>query len=94
MKSLDNESNEPNSGKEPTDLGFGIGFDRNIPENIKDWYWRKIMTKEFKEIIHNFLTTYEQANELPILRPMSHNQCNYLLNIAVDILRYLENNND
>jgi hypothetical protein len=52
------------------------------------------MTKEFKEIIHNFLTTYEQANELPILRPMSHNQCNYLLNIAVDILRYLENNND
>lgn len=52
------------------------------------------MTKEFKDIIHNFLVAYEQANELPILRPMSHGQCNYLLSIAVDILRHLETNND
>ena len=48
------------------------------------------MTNELKETIQTFLTVYEQANALPVLRPMSHNQCSYLLSIAVDILSYLE----
>jgi hypothetical protein len=52
------------------------------------------MTKEFKEVVHNFLALYEQANEFPVIRPMSYGQCNYLLSIAVDILRHLEKNND
>ncbi len=52
------------------------------------------MTNDFKEIVHNFLTTYEQANKLPILRPMSHIECISFLNVAVDILTYLEKNND
>jgi hypothetical protein len=52
------------------------------------------VTNELKEIVHNFLTVYEQANVLPVLRPMSHNQCSYLLSIAVDILTILEKNND
>ena len=52
------------------------------------------MTKEFKEIIHNFLAIYEQANALPVLRPMSNGQSIYLLSIAVDILRHLEKNNE
>ncbi len=56
--------------------------------------WRKIMTKELKEIVHNFLAVYEQANALPVLRPMSNGQSTYLLSIAVDILKHLENNND
>jgi hypothetical protein len=51
------------------------------------------MTNELKETIQTFLTVYEQANEMPILRPMSHNQCSYLLSIAVDILSYLEKKN-
>ena len=50
------------------------------------------MANEFKEIIREFLTVYEQANALPVLRPMSHNQCSYLLSIAVDILNHLEKN--
>jgi len=49
------------------------------------------MTNELKEIVDNFLTVYEQANALPVLRPMSHNQCSYLLGIAVGILKHLEN---
>ncbi len=52
------------------------------------------MTKELKEIVHNFLAAYEQANELPIIRPMSYGQSIYLLSIAVDILKHLENDND
>ena len=52
------------------------------------------MTNELKEIVHNFLASYEQANELPVLRPMSYNQCSYLLSIAVDILRHLEKRNE
>jgi hypothetical protein len=52
------------------------------------------MTNELKETIQTFLTVYEQANEMPILRPMSHNQCSYLLSIAVDILTILEKNHD
>ena len=52
------------------------------------------MTKELKEIIHNFLAVYEQANALPVIRPMSNGQCSYLLSIAVDILKQLEKNND
>jgi hypothetical protein len=52
------------------------------------------MTKELKEIVHNFLSAYEQANALPVLRPMSYGQSIYLLSIAVDILRHLENDND
>jgi len=52
------------------------------------------MTNDFKEIVHNFLTTYEQANKLPIIRPMSHYQCSYLLSVAVFILQNLEKNND
>ena len=52
------------------------------------------MTKELKEIVHNFLAVYEQANALPILSPMSNGQSTYLLSIAVDILTILEKNND
>jgi hypothetical protein len=52
------------------------------------------MTNELKETIQTFLTVYQQANEIPILRPMSHNQCSYLLSIAVDILTLLEKNNE
>ena len=52
------------------------------------------MNTEIKEIVHNFLTAYEQANKLPILSPMSHNQCSYLLGVAVDILTYLEKSNE
>jgi hypothetical protein len=51
------------------------------------------MSNELKETIQTFLTVYGQANEMPILRPMSHNQCSYLLSIAVDILSYLEKKN-
>ena len=49
------------------------------------------MTKEFKEVVHNFLALYEQANELSVIRPMSYGQSIYLLSIAVDILKHLEN---
>lgn len=52
------------------------------------------MTNELKETIQTFLTTYEMANELPIIRPMSHDQCSYLLSVAVFILQNLEKNND
>ena len=52
------------------------------------------MTKEFKEVVHKFLALYEQANELPVIRPMSYGQSSYLLSIAVDILKHLENDND
>jgi hypothetical protein len=52
------------------------------------------MTKELKEIVHNFLAVYEQANALPVLRPMSNGQSTYLLSIAVDILKHLENTNE
>jgi hypothetical protein len=52
------------------------------------------MNNEFKEIIHNFLSAYEQANELPILRPMSHSQCICFLSVAVDILTLLEKNKE
>jgi hypothetical protein len=50
------------------------------------------MNNDFKEIIHSFLTAYEQANKLPILRPMSHMECISFLNVAVDILTHLEKN--
>lgn len=50
------------------------------------------MNNELKETIQTFLTTYETANELPIIRPMSHSQCSYLLSVAVFILQNLENN--
>ena len=52
------------------------------------------MNNELKETIQIFLTTYEQANKLPILRPMSHIECISFLNIAVDILTHLDKNND
>jgi hypothetical protein len=52
------------------------------------------MTKELKEIVHNFLAVYEQANALPIISPMSNGQSTYLLSIAVDILRHLEQTNE
>lgn len=48
------------------------------------------MTKEFKEVVHKFLALYEQANELPVIRPMSNSQSSYLLSIAVDILRHID----
>jgi hypothetical protein len=52
------------------------------------------MNNELKETIQIFLTTYEQANKLPILRPMSHIECISFLNIAVDILTHLNKNEE
>ena len=52
------------------------------------------MNNDVKETIKGFLSVYEQANDLPILRPMSYGQCSYLLSVAVFILQNLDTSNE
>ena len=44
------------------------------------------MNPELRKTAQNFLTAYEEANDLPIINPMRYKECRYYLEWAVQII--------